>query len=164
MVLGDEAPPSDSEAANDDAEFVAALTDFSEELATRWQGATYAMNPANPDAARHFCTSVREIFTTIIEVSASDADVLAANPECKKAPNGIAPSRRSKLEFLIGQKNEGASGLADFVEANIENVIALFTVFNKATHGAAGKYTMEMLKAIRTRVRESTLFLLSVAT
>ena len=59
----------------------AALTDqlqeISPELNDRWQGAVYALNPRNPDAARHFCTSAREIFSQILEIKAPDTDVFA---------------------------------------------------------------------------------------
>lgn len=36
------------------------LSTVSYDLHSRWQGALYAISGANPDAARHFCTSARE--------------------------------------------------------------------------------------------------------
>ena len=39
------------------------LADVSPDLHSRWYGAIYALNPKNPDAARHFCSSAREIIT-----------------------------------------------------------------------------------------------------
>ena len=37
------------------------LFKVSDDLGNRWKGAVFALNPNNPDAARHFCTSAREI-------------------------------------------------------------------------------------------------------
>ncbi|MED7929564.1 hypothetical protein SMD20_35365 [Nonomuraea sp. LP-02] len=36
------------------------LSALSPDLHSRWEGARFAINPRNPDAARHFCTSARE--------------------------------------------------------------------------------------------------------
>ncbi len=38
------------------------LASISPDLDARWKGALFALSPVNPDAARQFCTSVREIF------------------------------------------------------------------------------------------------------
>lgn len=37
------------------------LGDLDPDLDARWKGALYALDPRNPDAARHFCTSAREM-------------------------------------------------------------------------------------------------------
>src|SRR5699024_5473135 len=47
----------------EDYEIGEKLRKISEDLDNRWKGAVYALNPNNPDAARHFCPSAREIFT-----------------------------------------------------------------------------------------------------
>ena len=60
------------------------LSDFSEDLQNRWAGALYALNPANPDAARHFCASTREIIAAILNAAAPDDNVSAEFPDCKK--------------------------------------------------------------------------------
>jgi hypothetical protein len=39
------------------------LSSISSDLDARWRGAVFSLNPANPDAARHFCTSAREVIT-----------------------------------------------------------------------------------------------------
>ena len=72
----------DSQETSDDSGFDLADTVIANELAHvspeldgRWRGAVFALNPANPDAARHFCTSAREIVTTILEVKAPDGAV-----------------------------------------------------------------------------------------
>ncbi len=40
------------------------LQQLSPDLGNRWRGALFSLNPQNPDAARHFCTSAREVFVS----------------------------------------------------------------------------------------------------
>lgn len=131
---------------------------FSDDLVMRWQGALFALNPANPDAARHFCTSAREVLTLMLETSATDGDVLADDPDCSRTPNGT-PSRRAKVRFLLARKGIVEQEFEDFVEADLDNVLELFRTFNDGTHGSAGKYTVRQLVAIRLRVESAVRFL-----
>ena len=39
----------------------------------RWHGALFSLNPANPDAARHFCTSSRELIDQVLLRAARDS-------------------------------------------------------------------------------------------
>lgn len=48
------------------------LRHFGDDLVNRWVGALYALSPQNPDAARHFCTSAREVVTTLLDCPAPD--------------------------------------------------------------------------------------------
>ncbi|WP_220451288.1 hypothetical protein [Nocardioides dongkuii] len=134
------------------------LGTFSDDLVKRWQGALFALNPANPDAARHFCTSAREVLTLMLESSAGDREVLANNPDCELTPNGT-PSRRAKVRFLLARKGIVEQEFEDFVEADLDDVIALFKAFNGGTHGEAGKYTVRQLVAMRQRVESAIKFL-----
>ena len=74
------------------------LLNISEDLDNRWKGAVYALNPQNPDAARHFCTSTREIFTEFIEMKAPDSDVFRYNPGCAKTDRGNATRKEKKKD------------------------------------------------------------------
>lgn len=131
---------------------------FSDDLVKRWQGALFSLNPANPDAARHFCTSAREVLTLMLETSASDREVLADDPDCSRTPNGT-PSRRAKVRFLLARKGIVEQEFEDFVEADLDNVLELFRTFNDGTHGSAGKFTVRQLVAIRQRVESAVRFL-----
>jgi hypothetical protein len=44
----------------EDAQLTYELRRISEDLDDRWRRAIFALNPRNPDAARHFCTSARD--------------------------------------------------------------------------------------------------------
>jgi hypothetical protein len=139
------------------------LGDLSPDLLDRWRGAMFSLSPNNPDAGRHFCTSAREIFTEILEKWAEDEEVIAANPDCQRTPNGSKPTRRAKISYLLTRKNAATNELISFVEADIENVVRLFDDFNEGTHGPAGRFGFTRLQTIRRRVEGGIMFLATIA-
>ncbi|WP_246218132.1 pPIWI-associating nuclease domain-containing protein [Jiella pacifica] len=155
----DASAPADGE---QDTGILDYLSDLSQDLCDRWRGALFALNPSNADAARHFCTSVREIFSEILGRWAEDKDVIAADPNCEKTQQGT-PSRRAKIRFLLRQKGADSPEMLGFVEKDIDDILQLFPVFNKATHGAAGTITFASLQALRQRVEGGIMFLATIA-
>lgn len=139
------------------------LRKISPDLDDRWKGAVYSLNPKNPDAARHFCTSSREIFTQILEIKAPDNEVLNAFPDCDRTERGN-PTRREKIRFLLHKKGIGEDTLEDFVEQDMDNTVQLFVVLNEGTHGFAGKFNMRQLSSIKQRVEDGILFLSKLVT
>jgi hypothetical protein len=134
------------------------LRQVSNDLDSRWKGAVFALNPGNPDAARHFCTSAREIVTSILELRAPDTDVLQHIPNCAVTRMG-KPTRREKIRYLLGRRGIALTELGDFIENDVSNVVDLFQVFNGATHGEAGCYEWTRLASIKKRVEGGILFL-----
>jgi len=139
------------------------LTVISQDLDSRWRGALYSLSPDNPDASRHFCASVREIFTEILELRAPDDSVEDLIPDCDKTEWGT-PTRRSKITFLLRKKELENEVLADFIDDDIDNIIELFDTLNTGTHGAAGRYDLSTLESIKRRVEDSLGFLSRIAT
>jgi hypothetical protein len=139
------------------------LHEIDPDLHARWTGALFSLNAQNPDAARHFCTSSREILRTIIETRAPDRDVIAVNPQCARTPNGT-PTRQARIEYCLSRKGLQNTPLADFVNENITNVITLFDELNPATHGRAGRYDLYQLRTIKNRVEGAIQFLHRIAT
>ena len=140
---------------------IAELGRFSQDLVSRWTGALFALNPANPDAARHFCTSAREVLTSILDIAAPDSVVIRAHAECDVTDQGN-PTRRAKIRYLLSRKGITDVSADQFVEADIDNAVSLFTMFNKGTHGVAGRFSIPQLSALRTRVEASIGFLKSI--
>ena len=124
----------------------------------RWKGAVYSLNPNNPDAARHFCTSAREVITQILEIKAPDNSVITAFPMCNKTEQGKL-TRREKIKYILHQKELTDGELEEFVEQDIDNIIQLFRVFNEGTHGSAGKFNSFQLGSIKKRVEDEIIFL-----
>jgi hypothetical protein len=137
------------------------LTSLSDDLDQRWRGALFSLNPRNPDAARHFCTSSREVIVQMIDLRAPDTAVLAFKPDCETTETG-QPLRREKINYLLARYGAKQNSLGDFVDADVQDVMKLFRLFNDGTHGGAGKYNLETLRAIKARVEGSIRFLSAV--
>lgn len=133
----------------------------SKDLYNRWQGAIYALNPLNPDAARHFCTSVRQIFTDFIESKAPDAEVFAYKPDAERTKQGNA-TRKEKIRYMM-RDLEMEDCVVDFADADIQNILELFFIFNGATHGEAGKYEFAALLQVKKRVEQGIHFLCGIS-
>lgn len=133
------------------------LASLSTDLDGRWRGALFALHPENPDASRHFCTSAREIFTTILDERAPDAAVLREISNCPLHQG--RPTRRARIQYALRRKGLATQSLEQFVDDDVQNIIELFNVFNHGTHGAAGRYAFEQLRAIKTRVEDGIIYL-----
>ncbi|MBD2115211.1 MULTISPECIES: hypothetical protein [Cyanophyceae] len=160
-LLSGSEPNSEEASSDQDAMLVDELRKISDDLDSRWQGAVYALNPRNPDAARHFCTSAREIISQILELKAPDADVISLLPSCDRTDQG-KPTRRAKLKFLLTRKGMVEDALEEFVEQDMENIVQLFRVFNDGTHGSAGTFSFQQLNSIKKRVEDGIIFLAEV--
>ena len=156
-IEGDQAPdvfPEDVEIGNK-------LAVVSQDLNNRWKGAVFALNPNNPDATRHFCTSTREIFTEFLEIKAPDAAVFAYNPQCEKTERGNA-TRREKIRYMMRSKKMDESVIS-FVEEDIKNILELNHLLSGGTHGPAGKFTFEKLLQVKKRVEQGIFFLCEIS-
>jgi hypothetical protein len=160
-ILGDQYADSTPVEELENAKLLDKLNLISPDLNDRWNGAIFALNPKNPDAARHFCTSAREIFTQILEIKAPDDDVFALLPTCDKTDLGN-PTRRSKIKYFLHRKNMAEEPLEEFIENDMENIVQLFHIFNSGTHGAAGSYDFLQLNAIKKRVEDGIMFLTEI--
>ena len=135
---------------------------LSPDLNDRWNGALFSLNPKNPDATRHFCTSSREIFTDIFDNYAHDEEVFSMFPNCDKTERGNA-TRRRKIKYFLRKKGIELEGAEEFIDNDIENILELYHILSDGTHGNAGRYTFIQLKAIKKRVEDGILFLCNIA-
>lgn len=134
------------------------LSDYGQDLVNRWTGALFALSPHNPDAARHFCTSAREVVITMLDRSAPDAVVLRDDPDCEVTDKKV-PTRRAKISYLLSLHGVASSELANAVKEDVDNVLSLFRIFNDGTHGHAGRFNITELTAIRIRVEGAVSFI-----
>lgn len=133
------------------------LFNVSDDLGKRWGGAIFSLNPQNPDAARHFCASVREIFIQLIDIKAPDDYVLQLNPNCQ-LHNG-RPNRRAKIQYLLYKNSLEFTSLENFIDADIEDLLGLFRTLNDGTHGGAGTFGVQQLLKIKKRAEDSIIFI-----
>ena len=160
-IFESEDRPAQTDEEIEDVAISDKLSEVSEDLMNRWKGAVYALSPQNPDAARHFCTSAREIFTEFIELKAPDADVFMFNPAAAKTDRGNA-TRKEKIRFMMHSKKMNNS-VADFADADITNILELFHVLSDGTHGAAGRYKYDALVQVKRRVQQGINFLCAIS-
>ena len=137
------------------------LAKVSDDLNNRWTGAVYSLNPNNPDAARHFCTSTREIFTEFIELKAPDRAVFEYNPNCQKTDRGNAP-RKEKIGYMMRHLDMDSS-VVKFADEDITNILELFHVLSDGTHGKAGRYEYNKLVQVKKRVEKGINFLCEIS-
>lgn len=137
------------------------LARISPDLDERWRGALFSLNQRNPEAARHFCTSAREIFGHVFDLRAPSERVLSAFPDCQKTPQGT-PTRRARIKFFLHNRALEDRDLEEFVERDIDNIVELFELFNAGTHGPTGKFALPRLHSIKKRVEDGLIFLSSL--
>lgn len=146
----------------DHADIVDELSMVSPDLEHRWRGAVFALSPSNPDAARHFCASAREIFVRILDLRAPEDAVLQAKASAARTPDGRV-TRRERISYLLARQGISVDALASFADADIDNVMELFRLFNDGTHGSAGSFSHLQLMGIRRRVENALQFLCQVS-
>lgn len=161
VALGD-TPEYPVEESLEETAITGELREIEDELDDRWKGALFALNPRNPDAARHFCTSTREIFDRILVSRAPDDQIMSEMPDCALTPNG-SPSRRSRIRFLLERRQLVDPDLEEFVDQDIQDILELFQLFNRGAHGVAGNFKMPELLSLKARAEDGLLFLCKVA-
>ena len=161
-LLEDRGDPPEAALEFTNTTITESLVSISPELNNRWGGALFALHPNNPDAARHFCASSREIIATILDIEAPNAEVLQRLPDCPMTPQGT-PSRRAKLQFLLQRQGHSDEALEIFADTNITDVLDLFPLLNSGTHGPAGTYSITQLSTIKNRVEGAIEFICEVA-
>ena len=161
IELDDDAHSGIDEADLTSSEVSDELLAISPDLDKRWKGALFSLSPKNPDAARHFCTSAREVFVQILDLHAPDDEVLSTDPECEKTDKG-GPTRKAKIKHLLVKSGIHNQEAVDFVDEDVKNVLQLFGVFNDGTHGSSGRFDLNKLMAIKTRVENGITYLSSI--
>jgi hypothetical protein len=134
------------------------LLEISPELNRRWQGALYALHPRNPDAARHFCASAREILGGILREEAPDDEIGRLVPGFERTKDG-KPTRRARIQFLLRRRRMQEADIQDFVETDLDDVVSLFDLFNRGAHGDSGTFDRTQLAALKRRVEDSIQFI-----
>lgn len=156
-LMGDALPADSAPPDSLDSPLTPILQGISADFSNRWLGALYSLNPRNPDAARHFCASMRELFSNILDTQAPDRRVLTEMPDCDRTPQG-SPTRRTKIRFLLSLQGLHQEELETFIQSDMKNIMDLFEVFNAGTHGSSGTFDLPQLQAIRKRVEDALIF------
>ncbi|SFS88593.1 pPIWI-associating nuclease domain-containing protein [Sphingobacterium wenxiniae] len=136
------------------------LTNISFDLGDRWKGALFSLNPSNPDASRHFCTSVREIFTLLLDIKAPDQMVLNRFPDCELYNS--SPTRRTKIKYVLTENSIHSDELISFLDADINEILSLFRTLNDGTHGNSGKFNTTQLSLLKQRTEDALAYMIEL--
>lgn len=161
-LTGESVTEVQAEELPDNAKLLHSLRNVAPELYERWRGAVFALDSRNPDAARHFCSSAREIFTQLLVLEAPDEAVVEALPGCDLTDKG-KPTRRSKVRYLLRRRGIASVEMEDFAENDMDNIVELFDVLNAGTHGPAGVFAHAQLQSVKKRVEDGVVFLTEIA-
>lgn len=142
----------------DESNISSKLINISEDLDNRWRGALFSLNPNNPEAARHFCTSTREILKVLIDDGIKDDEVVLHNPQCEKTHFGT-PTRKEKIKYAMNKKGIDNSLVVEFTDENIENTVSLINELSNGTHGHSSRYSLNQLKSFKKRFEDSINFI-----
>lgn len=137
------------------------LNNISVDLGYRWKGALFSLNPSNPDASRHFCTSVREIFTLLLDIKAPDLAVLNKFPNCELYNN--SPTRRTKIKYVLTEKSIHSDELISFLDADMDEILSLFRTLNDGTHGNSGKFSTTQLSLLKQRTEDALAYMIELS-
>jgi len=152
---------AEDEARLRDTTITSELLDLGGDLDSRWRGALFALSPRNPDAARHFCTSTRELLTDLVDHCSTDAEVLAANPSAPRTDQGSV-SRRARIMHRLALRGDASNELAEFVEVDVDEVITLMKEASDGTHGPVGRLDTFELEVFKARAEGVIKFLHTV--
>lgn len=160
-LLGDDSQITVEDGELTNTKLSESLSKYSTDMQDRWSGAIFALNPRNPDAARHFCTSAREILADILNTEAPDSAVMFRFPDCQVTERGT-PTRRAKIHYCLDRNGLNNGALEDFVDANINDLSVLFKDLNTGAHGPAGRFTLPQLASIKIRVEDAIDFMCQI--
>lgn len=128
-------------------------------LIKMWHGANAALSSGNPDKVRHFCASIRELFTHVIHILAPDEQI-------KKWSNGSSlydkgkPTRKARLLFIY--RNISKHRFTKFVEKDVCATVEFLRLFQEGTHAITASFSEHQLIALKVRAESTLRFLLEI--
>lgn len=137
----------------------ALLEDFNDQLCRLLQGARDSLASNNPDCARHVTTSVRELFTQVLQALAPDNEIRAWSTNEQHFHNN-RPTRRARLLYICRHIN--CDPLTRFVEDDVQAALSFVESLNAGTHVVESRLTNSQLGSIISRMESLLVFLLQL--
>ncbi|MBK8522461.1 MAG: hypothetical protein IPL54_16940 [Chitinophagaceae bacterium] len=124
-----------------------------------WQGAIEAYNSNNTDRARHFMTSLRELFTHVMHNLAPDNEITAWTQNPDHFHNG-RPTRKTRLSYIY--RNIANDNFTKFVDKDIDATLLFIGMFQQGTHEIDNPFNEKQLAAIKSKSESTLKFLLEI--
>ncbi|MFZ1336833.1 MAG: hypothetical protein WAR99_15500, partial [Saprospiraceae bacterium] len=135
------------------------LPKISIHLLNMWKGAIESITSNNPDRVRQSTSSLRELFTHLMKALAPDKEIRIWTQDAGYYHNNN-PTRRARLHFIF--KNINLAPLNDFVEKEVEAMLAFIDVFQKTVHSLESKINETQLLSLKSKAESTIKYLLQV--
>lgn len=133
-----------------------ALEALDPRLIRLWEGSSAALRSTNPDRARHFAVSRRELMISVLDRLAPDEEVREWSRDPSLYQNDGRPTRTARLLFVC----RIFAPFEEFVRIDHRLVSETLRLLQKTTHALEADVTLEQLEAAETRHDQHLLFLL----
>ncbi len=137
----------------------ALLVRLNAELIVLLRGARQSLDSANPDHARHFATSLRELFTHVLHTLAPDDKIRAWSTAPEHYGKG-RPTRRARLLYICRTLNH--EPFSTFIEKDIDAGLEFLQLFQRGTHEVVPKYADIQLRIMLVRMESLLRFMLEI--
>lgn len=137
------------------------LPEINPELVMLWKGATQVLKSDNPDKARHFSISIRELLTQVLHNLAPDKQVGAWTVNPQHFHNN-RPTRKARLLYICRDIN--TKPLSSFVQTDIESVLKFINLFQQGTHSVSNPFNSRQLIALKARAESTIKYLIEIST
>ena len=124
-----------------------------------WKGAIEALHSNNADRIRHFVTSIRELYTHILQILAPDEQIKAWSNDPNHLFKG-RPTRKARLYFIC--RNIATHPFSKFVDKDIDATLALMELFQIGTHVIDPKFSEKHLTTIKCKAETTIRFILEI--
>lgn len=135
------------------------LPDLDKGLTKLWHGAIASLNSNNPDKVRHFCISIRELFTHVIHLLAPDGDIKKWSKNPADYQNGT-PTRKARFFFIC--RNISNEPFNKFIEKDISATLEFLRLFQEGTHAITANFSEIQLIALKTRAESTLRFIIEI--
>jgi hypothetical protein len=150
--------PSLTEETKDELEAILGVLDPS--LIKLWKGAKEALNSNNPDAIRHFVTSLRELISHVIHKLSPD-DELRAWSNLPDYYYNNRPTRRGRLLFIC-RKIINHDQFSELLKKDIDLLLAYVDIFQEGTHAIDSHLTNTQLDLLMLKAESAIRFLIRI--
>lgn len=120
------------------------------DLLKMWKGAAAALDGDNPDFIRHFITSLRELYTHVLNMLSPEAEFKAWNRNPDYLSNG-RPTREGRLQYIIRNLGGSKTEFRKFMAFDVKSTLELIGIFQGGIHGINSSLTKAQLIAIKIK-------------
>jgi hypothetical protein len=127
-----------------------------------WKGACNALESTNADRIRHFATSIRDLFTHLLQRLAP-TEAIQSWSQSKDDFSDGRPTRRARLRYICRNVAGIGKEYREFVELDIEAGLKLIKLYHQGTHELVSSLSRAQLSVMRLRMEAMFIFLIDIA-